>query len=122
MVRTTSESSREMAKEGGSSKDLAGSTTTSGNLKRQRLDDSFNSMWCEKLDMFKTVLQEDAPPKPPPSIEVLATLKEVEGLDSDTELQVSDILTSDARKFESMIALPLHRRKKWLLMQLKNKK
>jgi hypothetical protein len=76
-------------------------------------------MWCEKLDMFKTVLQEDAPPKPPPSSEVLVAPKEVERLDSDTELEVYDILTSDARKFESMIALPLHRRKKWLLKQLK---
>jgi hypothetical protein len=41
----------------------------------------------------------DAPPKPPPSSEVLAALKEVEGLDSDTELEVFDILTFDTHKF-----------------------
>jgi hypothetical protein len=40
-----------MAKEGGTSKDPAGLTTTLGSLKRKRSNDSFNSMWSEKLDI-----------------------------------------------------------------------
>jgi hypothetical protein len=54
-------------------KDLAGSTTTSGSSKRQRPNDSFNSMWSKKLDMFAAVLKDNAP-KLPPSSEVLAAL------------------------------------------------
>jgi hypothetical protein len=40
-----------MVKEGGTSKDPAGLTTTLGSLKRKRSNDSFNSMWSEKLDI-----------------------------------------------------------------------
>jgi hypothetical protein len=49
--------------------------------------------------MSRLSIGKDAPPKPPPSSEVLATLTEVEGLDSDTKLEVYDIFTSDTHKF-----------------------
>ncbi|TVU50267.1 hypothetical protein EJB05_01633, partial [Eragrostis curvula] len=59
-VRTTAESSKEMAREIGTSKDPAGSTsTTTSSLKRQRSDDSFNFLWSEKLDMLTTTLKAD---------------------------------------------------------------
>jgi len=46
-------------------------------------------------------------------------LKKIEGLDEDTELDLFDILTADERQYESLLALPMERRKKWLLKQLK---
>ncbi|TVU02424.1 hypothetical protein EJB05_52080, partial [Eragrostis curvula] len=118
-ARTAAESSKEMAREIGTSKDPAGSTsTTTSSLKRQRSDDSFNSLWSEKLDMLTAILKDDAP-KLPSSVEVLAALQEIEGLDEDTELELYDILTENARKFESMMALPVERRKRWLMKQLR---
>jgi hypothetical protein len=118
-AKTTGESSKEMTKENDTGdKDAPYSISSWSSLKRQRLDDSFNSMWCEKFDMFKSALKDDGP-KLPSSAEVLAALQEVEGLDEDTELELYDILTSNARKFESMVALPMERRKRWLMMQLR---
>ena len=38
--------------------------------------------------------------------------------DEVTELKLYDILTASERKFESLLALPMARRKTWLLMQL----
>jgi hypothetical protein len=68
--------------------------------------------------LFTAALKDDGP-KLPSSAEVLAALQEVEGLDEDTELELYDILTSNARKFELMMALPMERRKRWLMMQLR---
>ncbi|TVU41087.1 hypothetical protein EJB05_14579, partial [Eragrostis curvula] len=53
-------------------------------------------------DLLSVVYNKDQSngPKLPPSAEVLAALQEIEGLDEDTELDLYDILTSDARKFE----------------------
>ena len=99
------------------SKDVTYSKSSSSSLKRQRSEDSFNSMWGEKFDMLAAALKDDGPKLPPPA-EVLAALKEIEGLDEDTELDLYDILTSNARKFESMMALPLEKRKRWLMKQL----
>ncbi|KAL6905692.1 hypothetical protein ACP4OV_003293 [Aristida adscensionis] len=65
-------------------------------------------------------LRDDAP-KGPTAKEVLAALDEIPGLDDDTSLDLYDILTSDARNFESMMALPFERRKKWLLKQYQSK-
>ncbi|KAK3142946.1 hypothetical protein QOZ80_4BG0354720 [Eleusine coracana subsp. coracana] len=110
---TASESSKEMAKEDGNKKDQAGYTTTSGSsLKRQRSDDSFTSAWLERIDDLQA-------PKLPSSAKVLAALSKVDGLDEDTVLDLYDILIADARKFESMMALPAKMRKRWLLKQLK---
>ncbi|GJN04799.1 hypothetical protein PR202_ga22373 [Eleusine coracana subsp. coracana] len=81
-------------------------------------DDSFTSALFEKIDGLTVVLKEDTT-KLPSSAEVLAALREVDGLDEDTVLDLYDILTTDARKFESMIALPAKMRKRWLLKQLK---
>jgi hypothetical protein len=106
-----------MAKELDSNRDPAGSSTNSGNHKRQRSDNSFNSMLAEKLDMFAVALKDDTPKLP--STKVLEALHNVVGLDEDTELDLYDILTADLRKFESMTALPPQRRKRWLLKQLK---
>jgi hypothetical protein len=53
--RTAAESSKEMAKELDSNKDPAGSSTTSGSLKRERSGDSFTSILSKKLDMFAAV-------------------------------------------------------------------
>jgi hypothetical protein len=57
--------------------------------------------------------------KLPSSAKVLAALQEVEGLDEDAELELYDILTSNACKFELMMTLPMERRKRWLMMQLR---
>lgn len=117
-ARTASESSKEMAREESSIKDHS---TSAASLKRQRSDrsdDSFTSMMAEKFDKFTDAFKNDEP-KGPSSKEILATLDEVEGLDSDTELELYDILTADARKYESLLALPMRRRKRWLLKQIK---
>uniref|UniRef100_A0A0A9H3T2 Uncharacterized protein n=1 Tax=Arundo donax TaxID=35708 RepID=A0A0A9H3T2_ARUDO len=106
-----------MSKEDGSTKEPVGS---SGSLKRQRSDDSFNSMCSDKLDLIAVVLKEDGQ-KVPTSAEVFVALQEIEGLDEDIELDLYDILTSNARKFESMMALPKERRKRWLMKQLERK-
>jgi hypothetical protein len=116
-AKTTAESSKEMAKENDTrGKDVPYSVSSSSSLKRQRLDDSFNSMWCEKFDMLTSALKDDGP-KLPSSAEVLAVLQEVKGLDEDIELELYDILTSNARKFESMMAFPMERSKRWLMVQ-----
>jgi hypothetical protein len=47
------------------------------------------------------------------------TLEEIDGLDEDTFLDLFDILTGDVRKYESLLALPVILRKRWLLKQLK---
>jgi hypothetical protein len=75
-------------------------------------------MWCDKFDMLTSTLKDDGQ-KLPSSAKVLAALQEVEGLDEDAELELYDILTSNARKFELMMALPMERRKRWLMMQLR---
>lgn len=72
-------------------------------------------MWCEKFDTLTAALKDDGP-KLPSSVEVLDSLQEVDGLDEDTKLELYDILTTNACKFESMMALPKERRKRWLMM------
>lgn len=115
-ARTAAESSKDMSKEDLSNKEPT-SSATSGSLKRQRSGDSFTSMMAEKLDKFAEALKEEAP-KGPTSKEILDTLNEVQGLDEDTLLDLFDILTGDARKYESLLALPERMRKRWLLKQL----
>ena len=61
----------------------------------------------------------DEAPKGPTSKEILNTLNEVDGLDEDTLLELFDILTADARKYESLLTLTVVVRKKWLLKQLR---
>jgi hypothetical protein len=117
-ARTAAKSSNEMSKEVDNNKEPVGSGTNSGSHKRQRSSESFNSMLVEKLDMFAAALKDDGP-KLPSSAEVLDALEDVEGLDEDTQLDLYDILTANARKFESMMALPPKRRRRWLLKQLK---
>jgi hypothetical protein len=117
-AQTAAESSKEMSKELDNNKKPAGSSTNSGSYKRQRSSLSFNSMLAEKLDMFAATLKDDGP-KLPSSAEVLDALEDIEGLDEDTQLDLYDILTADACKFESMMALPPERRRRWLLKQLK---
>ncbi|XP_072148042.1 uncharacterized protein [Setaria viridis] len=115
-ARTAAESSKDMSKEDLGNKEPT-SSATSGSLKRQRSGDSFTSMMAEKLDKFAEALKEEAP-KGPTSKEILDTLNEVQGLDEDTLLDLFDILTGDARKYESLLALPERMRKRWLLKQL----
>jgi hypothetical protein len=117
-LQWAAESSKEMSKELDNNKEPAGSSTNSGSHKRQRSSESFNSMLAKKLDMFAAALKDDGP-KLPSSAEVLDALEDIEGLDEDIQLDLYDILTADARKFESMMALPPERRRRWLLKQLK---
>jgi hypothetical protein len=117
-ARTTAESSKEMSKELDNNKEPAGSSTNSSSHKRQRSSKSFNSMLVEMLDMFAAALKDDGP-KLPSSAKVLDALEDVEGLDKDTQLDLYDILIADTRKFESTMALPPERRRRWLLKQLK---
>lgn len=114
-AKAAAESSKDMSKEDLSNKKLT-SSVTSGSLKRQRLGDSFISMMAEKMDKFVEALKEEAP-KGPTSKEILNTLNEVERLDEDTLLDLFDILTGDARKYESLLALPVEMTKRWLLKQ-----
>jgi hypothetical protein len=116
-ARTAAKSSKEMDKELDNNKDPAGTSMNSGSHKRQRSSDSLNSMLAEKLDMFAAALKDDGP-KLPSSAKVLDTLEDVEELDEGTQLDLYDILTADVRKFESMMALPPERRRRWLLKQL----
>ena len=116
-ARTAADSSKEMGIEETNNKEPA-SSVTSASLKRQRSGDSFTSMMAEKFDKFTEALKDEAP-KGPTSKEVLDALNEIDGLDEDTLLDLFDILTVDARKFESLLVLPMKMRKKWLLKQLK---
>jgi hypothetical protein len=116
-AKTPADGARDMSKEEGTGKDLT-SSTTSGSLKRQRSSDSFISMMAEKLDKFTEAIRDEAP-KGPTSKEIFSTLEEIDGLDEDTFLDLFDILTGDARKYKSLLALPLTLRKRWLLKQLK---
>ena len=104
-ARTAADSSKEMGIEETNNKEPA-SSATSTSLKRQRSGDSFTSMMAEKFDKFTEALKDEAP-KGPTSKEVLDALNEIDGLDEDTLLlDLFDILTIDARKFESLLALP----------------
>ena len=116
-AKTPADGARDMSKEEGTGKELT-SSTTSGSLKRQRSSDSFTSMMAEKLDKFTEAIRDEAP-KGPTSKEIFSTLEEIDGLDEDTFLDLFDILTGDTRKYESLLALPLILRKRWLLKQLK---
>ena len=73
---------------------------------------------CSKEPTSSAVPLKDEAPKGPTSKEILNTLNEVDGLDEDTLLELFDILTADARKYESLLTLPVVVRKKWLLKQL----
>nr|TKW28729.1 hypothetical protein SEVIR_3G347700v2 [Setaria viridis] len=115
-AKIAAESSKDMSKEDLSNKEPT-SSATSGSLRRQRSGDSFTSMMAEKMDKFVEALKEKAP-KGPTSKQILNTLNEVQGLDEDTLLDLFDILTGDARKYESLLALPEKMRKRWLLKQL----
>jgi hypothetical protein len=75
-------------------------------------------MMAEKLDKFTEDIRDEAP-KGPTSKEIFGTLEEIDGLDEDKFLDLFDILTGDAHKYESLLALPLIMRKRWLLKQLK---
>jgi hypothetical protein len=76
-------------------------------------------MMAEKLDKFIEAIRDEVPKGPTPK-EIFSTLEEIDGLDEDTFLDLFDILTGDARKYESLLALPVILRKKWLLKQLKS--
>ncbi|KAJ1279976.1 hypothetical protein BS78_04G196600 [Paspalum vaginatum] len=115
-ARTAAESSMEMCREENSMKEPS-SSSTSASLKRQRSGDSFTSMMAEKLDKFTEALKEE--PKGSSCKEILAILGQIEGLDEDTGLELYDILTADERKYESLLALQMERRRRWLLKQLK---
>ncbi|KAJ1296454.1 hypothetical protein BS78_01G301800 [Paspalum vaginatum] len=104
-ARTAAKSSMEMCREENSMKEPS-SSSTSASLKRQR-----------SAYKFTEALKEE--PKGSSSKEILATLGQIEGLDEDTELELYDILTADERKYESLLALPMERRRRWLLKQLK---
>nr|XP_034579186.1 uncharacterized protein LOC117842782 [Setaria viridis] len=116
-AKTAAKSLKDMSKEYLSNKEPT-SSATSGSLKRQQSGDSCTSMMAEKMDKFAEALKEEAP-KGPTSKVILNTLNEVEGLDEDTLLDLFDILTGDACKYESLLALPVGMRKRWLLKQLK---
>jgi hypothetical protein len=116
-TKTLANGARDMSKEEGTGKELT-SSTTSGSLKRQWSSDSFTSMMAEKLDKFTEAIKDEAP-KGPTSKEIFSTLEEIDGLDEDTFLDLFDILIGDAHKYESLLALLVILRKKWLLKQLK---
>jgi hypothetical protein len=59
-------------------------------------------MMAEKLDKFTEAIRDEAP-KGPTSKEIFSTLEEIDGLDEDTFLDLFDILTGDARKYESLL-------------------
>jgi hypothetical protein len=116
-TKTPADGATDMSKEERTSKEIT-SSTTSGSLKRQRSSDSFTSMMAEKLDKFTEAIRDEAP-KGPTSKEIFSTLEEIDGLDEDIFLDLFDILTGDACKYESLLALPVILRKKWLMKQLK---
>jgi hypothetical protein len=115
-TKTPTNGARDMSKEEGTGKELT-SSTTSGSLKRQRSSDSFTSMMTEKLDKFTEAIRDEAPKGP--TSKKISTLEEIDGLDEDTFLDLFDILTDDARKYEYLLTLPGILRKRWLLKQLK---
>ena len=117
-AKTPADDAREMSREEGASKE-ATSSATSASLKRQRSGDSFTSMLAEKLDKFAEAIKEEPAKKQPTSKEIYDILKEINGLDEDTFLDLYDILTGDVQKYESLLALPVNLRKRWLLKQLK---
>jgi len=71
-------------------------------------------MMSKMSDKFIEALLKDDAPNGPTSKEILDTLNEMEGLDEDTKMYLFDILTTNIIKFESLLLLPMERRKRWL--------
>jgi hypothetical protein len=117
VAKTLADGARDKSKEEGTGKEHT-SSATSGSLKRQRSGDSFISMMAKKLYKFTKAIRAEAPTWPI-SKEIFSTLEEIYGLDEDTFLDLFGILTGDACKYDSLLALPVILRKRWLLKQLK---
>ena len=52
--------------------------------------------------------------------EIFAEISNIQGLEESELLQAYDVLTSDAKKYESFKALCVPLRKSWILMQIKS--
>ncbi|TVU38587.1 hypothetical protein EJB05_11968, partial [Eragrostis curvula] len=95
-----------------------------GSRKRFRTDEALFCMSGEIKNSFQISVSSDELPKEPhntPPKEIFAALQEIPNLARDDLLKAYCILTTNDRKFESLLALPMDMRKDWLLMEIGKK-
>lgn len=95
-----------------------------GRRKRLRTNDALFCMSGEIKNSFKISIKSNEPPEEPKNAspkEIFAALQEIPNLVRDDLLRAYCILTSNDRKFESLLALPMDMRKDWLLMEIGEK-
>lgn len=112
-----------------SSQDRAGPPASTqpnkkGRRKRFRTNDALFCMSGEIDNSFQISIKSNEPleePKNASPKEIFAALKEIPNLGREDLLRAYCILTSNDRKFESLMALPTDMRKDWLLMEIGKK-
>lgn len=95
-----------------------------GRRKRFRTNDALFCMSGEIDNSFQISIKSNEPleePKNASPKEIFAALKEIPNLGREDLLRAYCILTSNDRKFESLMALPMDMRKDWLLMEIGKK-
>lgn len=92
--------------------------------KRFRRDDALFCMSGNINNSFKISVEPNGPPVEPANAspkEIFAALQEIPNLGRGDLLRAYCILTSNDRKFESLVALPMDMRKDWLMMEIGKK-
>ena len=117
-ARTGGECAAAQASSVADASDAAEETPPEPPKKRPRKADAIMSMLGELRCTFEEALKTtDAapPPKVTPPSEILAALKNIDGLKGGDLLRAYGKLTHNERSFESLMALPEDMRKPWLL-------
>ncbi|XP_062217184.1 uncharacterized protein LOC133917289 [Phragmites australis] len=129
-ARTAVESSHELAAELGGDNGHEGSPTISSShwghesskAKRHRTHDALCNFLREITTSFQASTKAVEPVVTQPTItspeEIFEALQEIPDLAHEDILKAYPVLTSDERKFKSLMALPMDMRKDWLLMQI----
>ncbi|KAL6656717.1 hypothetical protein ACP70R_004497 [Stipagrostis hirtigluma subsp. patula] len=95
-----------------------------GRRKKFRTNDALFCMSGEIKNSFQISIRSNEPLEESKSSspkEIFAVLQEIPNLARDDLLRAYCILTSNDRKFEALVALPLDMRKDWLLMEIGKK-
>uniref|UniRef100_A0ACD5UMX5 Uncharacterized protein n=2 Tax=Avena sativa TaxID=4498 RepID=A0ACD5UMX5_AVESA len=92
--------------------------------KRFRTEDAVFCMSGNIKNSFQISVKPNEPPEEPAKAspkEIFAALQEIPNLGRADLLRAYCILTSNDRKFESLVALPMDMRKDWLMMEIGKK-
>ncbi|KAI5006470.1 hypothetical protein ZWY2020_033713 [Hordeum vulgare] len=89
--------------------------------KRFRIDDALFCMSGNIKNSFQISVKPNEPPEEPAnasSKEIFVALQEIPNLGRGDLLRAYCILTSNDRKFESLVALPMDMRRDWLMLEI----